>query len=184
MSIQSQRSIDEERIARENGEQLDENEVTETRSALVTPPVDADADTDPDAAADADARYEEPAKPIRDDSTTTPARDANYGARTDEKVEHETPYLSERTSQDTDERWRHIQSEFVDDPRKSVAEAHKLVGDVVQQIVDAFAAERSSLEQQWSKGDSVSTEELRVCLQRYRAFFTRLLPSMKDIATH
>jgi len=167
MSIQSPTSTDEERTARENNaEQLDENEVTETRSALVTPPANAEDEN------------------LRDDSSTTPARDANYGARTDAKVEHETPYLSDQTSLETDERWRHIQSEFVDDPRKSVAEAHKLVGDVVQQIVDAFAAERSSLEQQWSKGDSVSTEDLRVCLQRYRAFFTRLLPSMKGIATH
>jgi len=166
MSIQSPTSTDEERTARENNaEQLDENEVTETRSALVTPPANAEDEK-------------------RDDSSTTPARNANYGARTDAKVEHETPYLSDQTSLETDERWRHIQSEFVDDPRKSVAEAHKLVGDVVQQIVDAFAAERSSLEQQWSKGDSVSTEDLRVCLQRYRAFFTRLLPSMKGIATH
>jgi hypothetical protein len=28
---------------------------------------------------------------------------------------------------------------------------------------------------QWSRGDQVSTEELRVSLQRYRAFFERLL---------
>jgi hypothetical protein len=31
------------------------------------------------------------------------------------------------------------------------------------------------LEGQWEKGDNVSTEDLRVALQRYRSFFDRLL---------
>jgi hypothetical protein len=75
------------------------------------------------------------------------------------------------------ESWQRIQAKFVDDPRKAVAEAHQLVGEVVQRIVDGFTRERSDLERQWSKGDSVSTEDLRMCLQRYRAFFSRLSPA-------
>jgi hypothetical protein len=31
------------------------------------------------------------------------------------------------------------------------------------------------MEEQWSRGDDVSTEDLRVALQRYRSFFNRLL---------
>jgi hypothetical protein len=31
------------------------------------------------------------------------------------------------------------------------------------------------LEKQWDRGDNVSTEDLRVALQRYRSFFDRLL---------
>jgi hypothetical protein len=31
------------------------------------------------------------------------------------------------------------------------------------------------LEQQWDRGDDVSTEDLRIALQRYRSFFQRLL---------
>ena len=38
-----------------------------------------------------------------------------------------------------------------------------------------FAAERQSLEGQWTRGDDVSTEDLRLALRRYRAFFDRLL---------
>jgi hypothetical protein len=38
-----------------------------------------------------------------------------------------------------------------------------------------FAAERANLEKQWSRGEEVSTEDLRVCLQRYREFFDRLV---------
>ncbi|MFZ5892306.1 MAG: hypothetical protein ACOY0T_14705 [Myxococcota bacterium] len=89
-----------------------------------------------------------------------------------------TPYLQPRHSAEASERWLQIQSQFVDDPRRSVAEAHALVSELMQRIVDSFSSERGELERQWAQGDSVSTEELRVCLQRYRAFFSRLLPSI------
>jgi hypothetical protein len=38
-----------------------------------------------------------------------------------------------------------------------------------------FADERQRLEQHWSAGSEPSTEDLRIALQRYRAFFDRLL---------
>ena len=38
-----------------------------------------------------------------------------------------------------------------------------------------FAEARSRLEQQWSRGEQASTEDLRVALKRYREFFDRLL---------
>jgi hypothetical protein len=65
-----------------------------------------------------------------------------------------------------------------------VAEAHALVSDLVQRIVAAFSEERNALEQQWSEGQQVSTEDLRVCLQRYRGFFARLLPVSTDADAH
>jgi hypothetical protein len=88
-----------------------------------------------------------------------------------------TPHLPEQTSSHMNERWQQIQAQFVDDPRKAVGEAHSLVGELVQRIVDGFAKERDGLEHQWSEGDNVSTEDLRLCLQNYRSFFSRLLPS-------
>lgn len=95
-----------------------------------------------------------------------------------EEMREDTSYLSDQTSSQAKERWRRVQAEFVDDPRKSVAEAHELVGELVERIVEAFSAERNQLEHQWSKGGDVSTEDLRVCLQRYRSFFSRLLPTV------
>jgi len=86
------------------------------------------------------------------------------------------PYLGHLDSNQARLRWQQIQAGFVDDPRHSVAEAHALVSDLVQRIVAAFSEERNALERQWSEGEQVSTEDLRVCLQRYRGFFTRLLP--------
>jgi hypothetical protein len=89
----------------------------------------------------------------------------------------ETPHLAEQASSQAGDRWRRIQADFVDDPRKAVGDAHKLVGELLQRIVEGFSRERDSLEKQWTRGGDVSTEDLRVCLQHYRAFFTRLLPS-------
>ena len=63
----------------------------------------------------------------------------------------------------------------MDEPRRTVEEADKLVASVTQRLAEGFANERSGLEKQWGRGDNVSTEGLRVALQRYRSFFDRLL---------
>jgi hypothetical protein len=68
-----------------------------------------------------------------------------------------------------------VQTSFVDEPRRAVERADELVAEVIKRLADSFAQERSRLEGQWGRGDNVSTEDLRVALQRYRAFFDRLL---------
>jgi hypothetical protein len=72
-------------------------------------------------------------------------------------------------------KWNSIQIKFVDEPRGAVKEADTLVADVIRRITELFATERSGLEQQWSRVDNVSTEDLRLAMQRYRSFFDRLL---------
>ena len=66
-------------------------------------------------------------------------------------------------------------STFVDEPRRAVEEADGLVASAMKRLAEVFAEERSKLETQWDRGDQVSTEDLRIALQRYRAFFQRLL---------
>lgn len=73
------------------------------------------------------------------------------------------------------ETWNDIQSRFVDEPRSAVEEADQLVADVMKRVTDLFLNERSGLERQWSRGDNISTEDLRIAMQRYRSFFDRLL---------
>lgn len=73
------------------------------------------------------------------------------------------------------ERWRDVQTAFVDEPRRAVEDADSLVADLMQKLAETFANERSSLEAQWDRSGDVSTEEMRVALQRYRSFFDRLL---------
>jgi hypothetical protein len=56
-----------------------------------------------------------------------------------------------------------------------VEDADALVAELMKHLAEIFADERTQLENQWSQGDDVSTEDLRLTLQRYRSFFTRLL---------
>jgi hypothetical protein len=90
-------------------------------------------------------------------------------------AEHSGPLLPEPVAQDMRTQWEAIQAEFVDDPRVSVQRADHLVATAIKKLAESFAEERSRLEHQWSKGDDVSTEELRQALRRYRTFFHRLL---------
>jgi hypothetical protein len=73
------------------------------------------------------------------------------------------------------QRWKEIQTRFVDEPRAAVEDADSLVANLMQQLAEGFAKERERLEAQWGRGEDISTEDLRVALQRYRTFFQRLL---------
>jgi len=81
----------------------------------------------------------------------------------------------ERDAVDLRKRWTDIQTAFVDEPRSAVQQADTLVADVMKRLAQSFASEREALEKQWDRGDNITTEDLRVSLQRYRSFFDRLL---------
>ena len=83
--------------------------------------------------------------------------------------------FSEPEMADFRSQWSKVQTGFVDEPRRTVEGADKLVAAVLQRLAEGFANERSGLEKQWDRGDNVSTEDLRVALQRYRSIFDRLL---------
>jgi hypothetical protein len=68
-------------------------------------------------------------------------------------------------------RWSTIQTGFVDEPRRAVEDADNLVASLLKKLAESFASERARLERQWEREDNVSTEDLRVALQRYRSFF-------------
>jgi hypothetical protein len=72
-------------------------------------------------------------------------------------------------------RWDTVQGGFVDEPRQAVEQANVLVAEAMKRLAEIFAAERTRLDGQWDRGDDVSTEDLRLALQRYRSFFGRLL---------
>jgi hypothetical protein len=85
------------------------------------------------------------------------------------------PLFDEGATGELRRRWDGIQTGFVDEPRGAVQQADTLVAECIQRLADTFARERQGLEQQWSSGDDVSTEDLRQALRRYRSFFDRLL---------
>src|SRR5579864_728806 len=90
-------------------------------------------------------------------------------------VPESMPLFSEPEMVDFRSQWSKLQTGFVDEPRRTVEGADKLVAAVMQRLAESFANERSGLEKQWDRGNNVSTEDLRVALQRYRSFFDRLL---------
>jgi hypothetical protein len=83
--------------------------------------------------------------------------------------------LPEGEAEELRRTWQNLQARFVEEPRDSVAEADRLVGQVIERIEERFDSERSRLETAWASGEDVSTEDLRIALQRYRDFFDRLL---------
>jgi len=98
------------------------------------------------------------------------------GAATAPAMERETgPLFASSEASDLRRRWDAIQVAFVDEPRKAVEEADTLVAGTMQRLAEIFAEERNKLENQWDKGENVSTEDLRLALRRYRSFFSRLL---------
>ncbi|MGW1881874.1 hypothetical protein [Streptomyces sp. NPDC001970] len=85
------------------------------------------------------------------------------------------PLIAPEEAESYRDRWQEIQGTFVDDPRDSVRAADALVADVIQSLAANFADHKKELESQWSRGEEIETEGLRVALQRYRTFFNRLL---------
>jgi hypothetical protein len=85
------------------------------------------------------------------------------------------PLFDENVDHKFRDRWREIQTGFVDEPRNAVERADELVAELMQELAQNFSKQRNDLEHQWDASDKVSTEELRVALTRYRSFFERLL---------
>jgi hypothetical protein len=85
------------------------------------------------------------------------------------------PLFADGVERDFRNRWRDIQTGFVDEPRSAVEQADQLVAQLMQRLAQSFSEQRSNLEKQWDASEKVSTEELRVAFTRYRSFFERLL---------
>jgi hypothetical protein len=91
-------------------------------------------------------------------------------------------FSSDRSSQYRS-RWTEIQASFIDEPRAAVEQADRLVEDVLSELSELFGREKETLRRVLAEEASRtepsearnSTEELRLGLQRYRSFFTRLL---------
>lgn len=113
-------------------------------------------------------RTTEPQKPI-----PTPGATAEPRRSSDEQGS--APLFASNDAEGFRSRWTDIQAGFVDDPRQSVEQADGLVAEVIKNLADAFAKERTGLEERWQQGSDPSTEDLRVALRRYRSFFDRLL---------
>lgn len=107
--------------------------------------------------------------------TTAASAPRTAAAATSAPKEERTALFAPNEANELRSRWDSIQVGFVDEPRKTVKEADELVGLTMRRLGEIFAEERRKMEQQWDRGDNISTEDLRLALQRYRSFFSRLL---------
>ncbi|MFI9383637.1 hypothetical protein [Kutzneria sp. NPDC052558] len=73
------------------------------------------------------------------------------------------------------ERWREVQTGFVDDPKRAVQDADVLVAELMREVASAFSQRKRVLEGQWREGSDAETEDLRLALRGYRAFVDQLL---------
>src|SRR5215471_4003574 len=134
------------------------------------------------------AQGKRPASEARGPQAVTTARTVEQGEQTSnalpasnqpmanaERTDASTPLFPGAELEGLRTRWKEAQTAFVDEPRRAVEQADGLVASAMKRLAEVFAEERSHLEQQWDRGDNVSTEDLRVALQRYRSFFDRLL---------
>jgi hypothetical protein len=90
-------------------------------------------------------------------------------------AEETGPLFSGNEANELRGKWDAIKVGFVDEPRRAVEQADRLVDETMKRLAEIFAEERGKLESHWDKGENVSTEDLRLALRRYRSFFSRLL---------
>jgi len=109
------------------------------------------------------------------DSAPTMDGDSVAAAGAATALAPDAPLFSPEEAKEFRARWDAIQGGFVDEPRRAVEQADSLVAGAMKRLAEMFADERAKLEGQWDRGDSVSTEDLRLALRRYRSFFGRLL---------
>jgi hypothetical protein len=119
-------------------------------------------------------------RPAADDRPA-PATGHDDGRATEATEGAQTPTAGERErlipKQHADEygaRWDRLKGDFVDEPRRAVAQADALVGELLDELQELFSGQRRDLERDLSN-DEASTEDLRLALRRYRSFFDRLL---------
>jgi hypothetical protein len=182
--IASPTSADDARFERD--EPAADHAVTGDTMATMADPASAAADRQPDR----DMR--DPDRDMRDPDRDTgdPLDDAGEPAAADPVATEPTAATTTGTTgtsgvddaapllpdgEGFQSRWEEIQVRFVDEPRGAVEDADALVATVMQRLAEGFAQERERLEAQWGRGEDISTEDLRIALQRYRSFFQRLL---------
>ncbi len=147
--------------------------IHEEQPATAEPRIDdentADAVHEPEPATDAVG-----AEALREPEPATDAVEAEPPRVDDESSTAEMLFAGDDVS-DLRARWAGVQAAFVDNPKECVQKADHLVSDLVEQLTAGFAQARSRLEEQWSRGQEASTEDLRMALMHYREFFDRLL---------
>jgi len=109
---------------------------------------------------------------VRNDQTAEALSDESRNTASEADL---APIFKNQEAEQLRKNWLKIQSYFIDNPNASVRAADELVAIVIENITTNFANKRTSLENQWKRGDKASTEQLRIVLKNYRSLFNHLL---------
>jgi hypothetical protein len=140
---------------------------------------DRDPATDvfaPDEAADEPTEGDEPRlveEPAPEADQTAPVGIAQDDTIVEGDPSVDGPLLADATRYQ--DRWYEIQTGFVDEPRHAVQSAGELLTEMMDDLTRRLTTELGASDVPQRGDDGVSTEDLRVTFQRYRAFFDRLL---------
>jgi hypothetical protein len=151
----------------------------ELRGDAVGTRSDADLDAgtsvrDTGAASDADLGAGAPAHDAGSASTAGVGAGAAHHDSSADGDEERAALVTRDRAESYSARWDSVKGEFVDEPRRAVADADALVGELLDELQELFKQQRTQIEQGLD-ADETSTEDLRVALRRYRSFFDRLL---------
>jgi hypothetical protein len=138
---------------------------------------DLDAGTsvrDTGAASDADLGAGAPVRDAGAASTAGVGAGAAHHDSSADGDEERAALVTRDRAESYSARWDSVKGEFVDEPRRAVADADALVGELLDELQELFKQQRTQIEQGLD-ADETSTEDLRVALRRYRSFFDRLL---------
>ena len=105
-------------------------------------------------------------------------RSSDLAAATEPSGPSESEQLEAARKRHVDElqhRWLVTQAQILDDPRDAVREAGLLIGDAMQFVTSTFTDHRDRIEREWRHNDSMSTDELRTVMRRYRNLFQYVL---------
>jgi hypothetical protein len=138
---------------------------------------DLDAGTsvrDTGAASDADLGAGAPVRDAGAASTAGVGAGAAHHDSSADGDEERAALVTRDRAESYSARWDSVKGEFVDEPRRAVADADALVGELLDELQELFKQQRTQIEQGLD-ADETSTEDLRLALRRYRSFFDRLL---------
>jgi hypothetical protein len=127
-----------------------------------------------------DARTRDAVPAASTATATTPSQhaasagSADLAAAHDSDEEGRAALVTSDRAESYGSRWNDVKGEFVDEPRRAVADADALVGELLDELQELFKAQRADIEHSLD-ADETSTEDLRLALRRYRSFFDRLL---------
>jgi hypothetical protein len=107
----------------------------------------------------------------------TAAEESRYGTGGDDAMDGGRDDVVIAPEQNTGfrTRWREIQAEFIEDPRRAAEDADELVSEITKVFAAQAEERRNRLASSWQREGTHGTEELRLVMRHYRGLVDHML---------